>query len=492
MLSLILGLHISANEVLKLTNSRGADIIINTLAGSAAYENIRALTMGGTFIELGKFSEREDVKNKLLVVNPTARYQLIDLDAQWKSDEKKISLQLFEVIQKVSNASIPALPYQTFPGHRITQAFKTLASAKHIGKVVIDFEDLTEIQAHSQPVIDFSNGPVLIVGGTRGFGLATALWLAKNGAKSIALMSRSNDNSKQLTKAVNEMEQLGVSVTVSLVNIADFDALQSWLHTYQVNNSPVKFVFNCAMVIDDRLLSNIDTENLDKVFEPKINGTWNLFNALKHNELEKFVMYSSVTSLIGPGGQVAYSTANAFQNSFAKFARNHEVPAVSIIWGAVSDHGYVADIPQAVHTIQQEGFQAVVADSYLNQLPAILGNPEVTEVVVAAGDSMETAWTTGSLSTRHNLMPTGNPKNKSESGNSKKFRNSSQRLISCIARVLDLTEETIDTRKPIVEYGLDSLLAVELAHLVKVECEVDVSVSQLLERVTIEDLSATQ
>lgn len=100
---------------------------------------------------------------------------------------------------------------------------------------------------------------------------------------------------------------------------------------------------------------------------PKVKGTWNLHHGLRNhdNELEFFVMTSSITGTIGQATESNYSAANAFLDAFASHRRSLGLPATSIALGAVKDIGYLAEHPKAEAMLQQQGFRAMDEEELL-------------------------------------------------------------------------------------------------------------------------------
>ena len=95
------------------------------------------------------------------------------------------------------------LPYRVFAGERVADAFRLMQRSGHIGKIVVRPAAApvpTRRVAASQSIAD---GLHIVIGGTSGFGLATAVWLAERGARHLVLASRSG----RLSEAdLNEVE----------------------------------------------------------------------------------------------------------------------------------------------------------------------------------------------------------------------------------------------------------------------------------------------
>ena len=80
----------------------------------------------------------------------------------------------------------------------------------------------------------------------------------------------------------------------------------------EATGKPLRGVMHCAAVIDDALLGALAPESLDRVWGPKVLGALALNDACAHRELDWWVVFSSVASLLGSPGQGAYAAANAW------------------------------------------------------------------------------------------------------------------------------------------------------------------------------------
>jgi hypothetical protein len=75
---------------------------------------------------------------------------------------------------------------------------------------------------------------------------------------------------------------------------------------------------------------------------PKVQGTWNLHEALKSEPLDFFVLFSSWSGLRGQRGQANYAAANSFLDSFVQFRHRQGLPASVLDIGVMEDIGYVS------------------------------------------------------------------------------------------------------------------------------------------------------
>ena len=78
------------------------------------------------------------------------------------------------------------------------------------------------------------------------------------------------------------------------------------------------------------------------VIRPKVDGAWNLHNALLNHNLDFFVSIAFISALIGNHGQSAYSATTTFLDAFAAHRASLGLAASTIDLGAVTGVGYLA------------------------------------------------------------------------------------------------------------------------------------------------------
>ena len=187
-----------------------------------------------------------------------------------------------------------------------------------------------------------ADGTYLITGGFGGLGLKTAEWMAKQGAKHLVLIGRS-EPSPAAGKVVGHLRQQGVDVMIAQVDVSVMGQLQRLMEEIKERMPVLRGVIHTAGVLDDGALLNLSQERMRKVMAPKVTGTWNLHEATAGLLLDFFVLFSSAVSVLGSPGQGNYAAASAFLDAFAHFRRHHGLPAISINWGPWADVGLAAE-----------------------------------------------------------------------------------------------------------------------------------------------------
>lgn len=90
------------------------------------------------------------------------------------------------------------------------------------------------------------------------------------------------------------------------------------------------------------MFENMTYEDYNTVVRSKVAGAWNLHKVLADQQLDFFILLSSVAGIIGNRGQAAYAGANTFLDALARHRRRNGLPATSLALAAVADVGYLA------------------------------------------------------------------------------------------------------------------------------------------------------
>lgn len=108
-------------------------------------------------------------------------------------------------------------------------------------------------------------------------------------------------------------------------------------------------------------------EDWQVAIKPKVHGSWNLHKVLP-NDMDFFVMLSSVAGILGNRGQANYAAGNTFQDALAAYRVSQGMNASSLNLGSVSNVGWVAENRNSVRThtatlfemLREEEVQAAV------------------------------------------------------------------------------------------------------------------------------------
>ena len=128
--------------------------------------------------------------------------------------------------------------------------------AGHIGKIVVTPANVPTDA--TRPLGKFpvdAEGVHIVLGGTSGFGLATAEWLAGRGARRLVLASRSGTLSDEAAATVEDLRRAGIEIRIAAVDVTDSAALHRFLRSTGASGG-IKGIVHAAMVLDDRLIED--------------------------------------------------------------------------------------------------------------------------------------------------------------------------------------------------------------------------------------------
>ncbi|GEP58632.1 type I polyketide synthase [Reyranella soli] len=494
-----------ADEIAEYTAGKGVDIVLNSLAGQAMARSMDCLRPFGRFIELGK---RDFYANTHLGLRPLRRnlsYFGVDVD-QLIGEHRDLARQLFgEVIELFAAGELAPLPHRVFdPGH-VADAFRLMQRAGHIGKIVVKAADRTTALSTAGGKFPVAPDALhVVIGGTSGFGLSTAVWLAERGATRLVLASRGAQLSEADLPKVENLRSCGVEVSLERVDVADAPALSRFLQRIAAQG-PIKGIVHAAMVLDDRLIEGIDAAAMETVMRPKVQGALNLEQAVAGLELDYLLFFSSATTLFGNPGQFNYVAANGFLEGLARRLQAQGVPALAVAWGGIEDAGYLSrNIAADVNLKKRFSSSLITAQTALDGLDWIhdsQGRQTTAGCAIARID-----WAMAKRELAAVRTPTFGAIGAS-SGTRHAVDGAAivERLLALppdeaidalvdivveeIARVLRLPPKEIDRHRPLAEIGMDSLMMLELRNTVEGSLGIDLPMMSISSGITPMDVA---
>lgn len=328
----------------------------------------------------------------------------------------------------------------------------------------------------------------LLTGGLGGVGAHVARWWVNEGVRHLVVMSRTPLPSRAAWSAldaaspggravatVRELESLGAHVQHVAVDVADDAGLRTWLAQFQAEDRPpIRGVFHLAGITDDKLVHDLDAPSLRAVLRPKLRGAANLHALLP--ELDAFVLFSSMASLLPQAGQASYAAANAFLDALARRRLAGGQHALSIGWGVWAQTGVMqGEVGRLqLEELTRQGIGSFAPSQALSLLGDALRLP-VAQVAVLPID-----WRRLRANLSGRRMPlvqdlldevrvdaqaaadaqTAMPEVPTDPVERRRAMERAVRDV--VGRVLKLAPARIDARKPLGSMGLTSLMALEL------------------------------
>jgi NADP-dependent 3-hydroxy acid dehydrogenase YdfG len=239
----------------------------------------------------------------------------------------------------------PIRPINVFDASSIQDAFRYMQQGQHIGKIVISMRDIdgnlkidTAIAKKAKKLTFDSSASYLLVGGLGGIGRAVSLYLVKHSVRRLVYLTPKAGRDDQ--DFIQELESMGCHVQLVLGSVTNKDDVN--LAIQQAAN--LKGILQCSMILRDQIFTRMSLDEWSIVAAPKVQGTWNLHNAALSAgiQLDCFLLFSSISGLIGRAGQANYSGANSFLDAFVQYRTNLGLSAAALDIGAVRDVGYLS------------------------------------------------------------------------------------------------------------------------------------------------------
>ncbi|HSD41781.1 MAG TPA: SDR family NAD(P)-dependent oxidoreductase [Burkholderiales bacterium] len=339
----------------------------------------------------------------------------------------------------------------------------------------------------------------LITGGLGMIGLRTARWLVeREGVRSLVLAGRSGAQGAA-AEVVEQLRHRGARVQAVAADIGR-EADMGRLIDGMSGLPPLRGVIHAAGVLDNAVVGQMDWERFERVALPKVAGAWLIHRHTLGLELDFFVLHSTVLSLIGSAGQSNYTAANAFLDGLAGHRRALGLPATVINWTAWAEAGLATTAGR-----RNEDAWRAMGLSYLPPDDGIalfgrLMHPPVDQAAVAIADWTRYARQFGRrppfyARVADDTPPSAQPR--AEAGDAQPHSRRSDvhhRRIEFVERVRQQVseqmgfDEPIDSRRPLSELGLDSLMSVNVASRLEAALGIPVPVAKLIRGPSIERL----
>ncbi|WP_281180830.1 type I polyketide synthase [Nocardia lijiangensis] len=335
-----------------------------------------------------------------------------------------------------------------------------------------------ELAESVSPVWD-GDGTVMITGGSGVLGSMLARHVVSaHGVRRVLLVSRRGESAEGFADLREELLACGaVSVSAVPCDVADRAELAAILAGVDPEY-PVRVVVHAAGVLDDGLITSLTDVQVRRVLEPKVVAAWNLHELTRALDLRAFVLYSSVSGVLGSPGQGNYAAGNAFLDGLAWYRHRLGLPATSLAWGwweqssGMTGHLQAGDRDR----MSRGGLLAMGAADGLELLDRALSVP--TPALVLAHFDLNMMRANGIGGIFSGLWSAGPHRGRSARTRSERA-GLSERMASLTAeqRQLLLTEviggevaavlgyeqgRRIDAERPFKDLGFDSLTAVEL------------------------------
>ena len=491
-----------ADQVLELTQGRGVDVVLNSLKGDWVDAGFRALAQGGRFVELGKieiWSRAQAAERR-----PDARYLPFDLLEVAAAQPVLVRSLLADLLEDLVQGRYAPIPLQVFPEAQTVDAFRLMAQARHVGKLVISRGE------QPAPLRLREDASYLVTGGAGALGMQLLDWMVAQGARSLIVLSRSADQpAAPMRERIEAWRGQGVECRLLACRLGGEEPVEQVIAAAIAvlpTERPLRGLIHAAGLLDDGLIAGQTAKRLQAVIAPKLIGWQQLERAveLAGPPLEFALAFSSMAALLGSPGQSNYGAANGALDGACSSEQGFAgTPAItlSLQWGPWAGDGMAAGQGRRLEAL---GVGLLPGDQAVEALSLALarGRGGVVAVLANNWDQLARQAAPRQAVVMQALLQAPLTGDAAAAGPAERQRllalPESERgpalllaLQQRLAAVMGLTDPSaLDPSDSLFQIGLDSLMAVELAAGIQQDMGVKLELESLAGDPSLESLAA--
>ncbi|PKM51734.1 MAG: hypothetical protein CVV02_05585 [Firmicutes bacterium HGW-Firmicutes-7] len=236
--------------------------------------------------------------------NPRFKYKIIDFNTMgnFKMESAWLADQFIkELNNKDKNAEIM---YKE--DKRFIKVYK---------KVEVD-KDLNEKHVLRGKKVLREKGVYLITGGLGGLGFIFSQYLARNQKARLILTGRSELDARKL-ECIDKLISLGSEVIYIRADISSEEDVNNLIVQAKATYNEINGIIHSAGVLKSDFILTKKSEDIKDVFASKVKGAVLLDKATKDENLDFFVLFSSISGFMGSVGYCDYAVANSFMDYYA-------------------------------------------------------------------------------------------------------------------------------------------------------------------------------
>ena len=515
--------------ILTATSGRGVDVVINSLIGDQLHATWKCCAAFGRFVEIGKLDLSTAGRLDMGQFLKNSTFTAFDLSHLYNTNNEhhhRLWQQLLsDVMVLYRKGTITKIePLKVFDISEITQAFRHFSSRSRMGKIAINLENpesTIKLQRLRHASQFYSDKSYVMIGCLGGLGRTLSRWMVSRGARKFAFLGRSGLEKAAARNLIEDLESLGAECVVVKGDVCNPKDVEAVIAAGAAIGS-IGGVVQAAMGLNEAIFSVMPNGHWHIGIDPKVQGTWNLHNSLQANShypsLDFFLLTSSVSGSVGTATESNYCAANHFLDHFARHLRYQGVPAVSVGLGMISEVGYLHENPEIEALLLRKGIQALDADELIQILDLALSSSSTLNIPhphdgLAAAHLLTGLEAFGLKELRRRGFEGRNPTmddsragllagaldgdedamlRNAQAGNlptevdkaMEAGQTLAEALLDYIRRrfgnLVLMKYESVDDKKPLADYGMDSMIAAEFRTWFYQSLTVDVPLLMLL------------
>ena len=321
-------------------------MVLNSLTHDLLRDSFEACADFGRFVEIGKRDIIDHGSLDMATFGRNVSFIAFDLSSLYLSNRPnhhKLWQQLLTESMELLRTGIvkPCSPLEIFGASDIVQAFRHFSLGTRMGKVAVSFEDCKsrlEVIPNKYETVMSPNKSYLMVGCLGGLGRSLSKWMMGRGARNFVFLGRSGSDNPAARDLIRDLQKQGAVAEVVRGDVGNREDVE---RAIDAARRPIGGVIQAAMGLSEALWSTMSNQSWHASIRPKVQGTWNLHNALRDG---------------ARGSQL---------DSFARHRTGLGLPATSVGLGMIAEVGYLHEHPDIKRLLRRKGIPAITEDELL-------------------------------------------------------------------------------------------------------------------------------
>ena len=462
-------------DILNFTNGKGVDVILNSLAGKSLLANFEIVAKNGIIVEIGK---RDILNNFELPIGKfidSITYSGVHFDELLETHNSYIKQVMKKVICLFEEGKLSPTEITNYHISEAISTLKYMSKGVHTGKLILNIDDWKPNEFKNPDKLFKSDKYYLITGGLGGLGIELTYWMFNKGARNFILMSRSGRITNKSKRIINHINNNNGKIIIAKINVSDKQELLNYFKEHQL---PIDGIFHLAGIIKDNYIEKMSDSDIIDVLEPKYHGTNNLHILSLNYNLTHFVMFSSISALIGNPGQANYSAANYYMDKLAIKRKQEGLPSLSINVGAIGGTGMITN--DIYKIMNANGLDLIHYHIFFENMGGILYDKNLTNICITNQNWSVLKKNYPKIKMLDNFILENDNKIISNQINYQ------EKLINHIKEILEFDD--LDPNKNLNDYGIDSIISMELSNWCKDELGIEIQQIDIIQGISINSI----
>ncbi|KAK8035122.1 hypothetical protein PG993_010117 [Apiospora rasikravindrae] len=336
-----------ASGIMRATGHRGVNVVLNSLSGDGLLASWECVAPYGRFVEIGKADISSNSALPMSGFKKNVSFFAVDLHHMALSNRALVK----DILSHVTDLFAQKVLRNPFPCHifsiwDLEQALRYMQSGKHTGRIVMTADDTREGTKYVRPRCTWKfaeEASYVVAGGFGGLGRSIIRWMASRGAKNFIVLSRSGPSSfGPVALLMQELAAQSVHVFAPQCDASSDTSLRAVIEECGRCMPPIKGCINAAMVLQDAIFDTMSHARFRLAINTKVRSSWNLHHLLPSG-LDFFILLSSLSGIYGSTGQSNYAAGCTYQDALARYRIAQGEKAVSFDVGWMRTIGIIAE-----------------------------------------------------------------------------------------------------------------------------------------------------